>query len=269
MDWATDWATVSSLTVPLCVQLAASGRPVRPVWENELGGITFEIGADPQRCFMKWTPFTSGIDLTDEVARLNWAAAFTPVPRVLDQGADTGGSWIITGALPGESAVSDRWKAAPDRAVRALGEGLRALHEALPAQTCPFSWSAADRLNDTHRRAAAHRLEPGRWHEAHQPLGVQRALAVLADTPPADHLVVCHGDACAPNTVLLEDGSLSGHVDMGEMGVADRWADLAVATWSTEWNYGPGWDGLLLTAYGVDADPERIAYYRLLWDLGP
>ena len=24
-----------------------------------------------------------------------------------------------------------------------------------------------------------------------------------------------------------------------ELGLADRWADLAIATWSSEWNYGP------------------------------
>ena len=80
--------------------------------------------------------------------------------------------------------------------------------------------------------------------------------------------MVCHGDACAPNTLLDEDGSCTGHVDLGQLGVADRWADLAIATWSTEWNYGPGWESALLHAYGVDADPERTAYYRLLWDLG-
>jgi kanamycin kinase len=47
------------------------------------------------------------------------------------------------------------------------------------------------------------------------------------------------------------------------------WADLAIATWSSEWNYGPGWDGLLLDAYGIRPDPDRTRYYRLLWDLGP
>jgi hypothetical protein len=40
--------------------------------------------------------------------------------------------------------------------------------------------------------------------------------------------------------------------------------DLGVATWSTEWNYGPGWDRPLLDAYGIEPDPERTAYYRLL-----
>jgi len=51
--------------------------------------------------------------------------------------------------------------------------------------------------------------------------------------------------------------------------VADRWADLAIATWSAEWNYGPGWERPLLDAYGIRPDPDRTRYYRLLWDLGP
>jgi kanamycin kinase len=96
-----------------------------------------------------------------------------------------------------------------------------------------------------------------------------RALELPADTPDIDELVVCHGDACAPNTLLTYDGACSGHVDLGALGVADRWADLAVATWSAEWNYGPGWEGLLLDSYGIAPDYRRTRYYRLLWDLGP
>jgi membrane-associated phospholipid phosphatase len=65
------------------------------------------------------------------------------------------------------------------------------------------------------------------------------------------------------------DGRWTGHVDLGSLGVADRWADLAIATWSTQWNYGPGFEAALLDAYGIHPDPERTAYYRLLWDLGP
>jgi kanamycin kinase len=34
------------------------------------------------------------------------------------------------------------------------------------------------------------------------------------------------------------------------------------------WNYGPGWEEPLLDAYGIEQDPVRVAYYRLLWDLG-
>jgi len=93
--------------------------------------------------------------------------------------------------------------------------------------------------------------------------------ALLATPPPIDKLVVCHGDACAPNTLLDDDGRWSAHVDLGALGIADRWADLAVTTWSTIWNYGPGWEDALLDAYGIEPDARRMRYYRLLWDVGP
>lgn len=118
-------------------------------------------------------------------------------------------------------------------------------------------------------RSGAGHLDPGGWHPEHRGLSPARALALLDDPPGVDLAVVCHGDACAPNTLLTDDGTLSGRVDLGSLGVADRWADLAIATWSTRWNYGPGWETALLDAYGIGPDPERTAYYRLLWDLGP
>lgn len=255
--------------VPPLVATLATGRPVREVWKNEVGGRTFEVGAGADRCFVKWTPAASGIDLAQEAARLGWAASYATVPLVIGQGADDAGSWLVTSPLPGQNAVTGRWRADPAAAVTAIGAGLRAMHEAMPVSACPFSWMAEDRLADARRRAGHGRLDPARWHEIHRSLTTEQALGLLADIPPVDRLVVCHGDACAPNTLITEDGSCSGHVDLGELGLADRWADLAVATWSSEWNYGPGWDRLLLDAYGVPPDPDRTRYYRLLWDLGP
>jgi kanamycin kinase len=259
----------SAVPVPAPVLALAGGCPVLPVWVNDLGGITFVIGVGGQRRFVKWAPAGSGLDLAAEAARLRWAARLIPVPRLLGQGSDETGSWIITRALPGQMAVASRWKAEPRTAVTAIGQGLRALHEALPVQGCPFSWSASQRLADARRRAGQGLIDPARWHPEHRHLSVSRALDILTEIPPADRLVVCHGDSCAPNTLLADDGRWSGHVDLGELGVADRWADLAVATWSATGNYGPGWEAALLEAYGVAPDPDRTRYYRLLWDLGP
>jgi kanamycin kinase len=238
-------------------------------WQNGVGGLTFEVAAGDGagRRFIKWAPAGSCLDLAAEAARMTWARQFHPVPQVLDQGADVTGSWLVTAALPGDNAVTDRWTAEPATAVTAIGEGLRALHEALPVADCPFSWGAGERVADARRQAAAGRLDVADWHACHQGLGITAALELAALIPATDKLVVCHGDACAPNTLLAADGRWSGHVDLGMLGVADRWADLAVATWSAEWNYGPGWDGLLLDSYGIRPDPERTRYYRLLWDL--
>jgi len=223
--------------VPTPVRTLAGAAEIRPVWLNELGGMTFQLGTGAGRRFVKWQPAGVAIDLAAEAARLSWAREFTPVPRVLELGADEWGSWLLTEGLAGDSAVSERWRTQPRAAVVAIGEGLRALHEALPVPDCPFDWRPES-------GQPAPEVEPG-----------QR--------------VVCHGDACAPNTLVGPTGRCAGHVDLGALGVGDRWADLAIATWSTEWNYGPGWEDTLLAAYGVPPDPERTRLYRELWGSAP
>jgi kanamycin kinase len=259
--------TDAEVTPPAAVVSAADGRDLALVWTNEVGGLTFAAGEGPDRRFIKWAPAGSGLDLPGEADRLAWAGQYHPVPRPLAQGLDEEGSWLVTAALSGENAVSARWTADPATAVAAIGEGLRALHETLPVARCPFSWSAEQRVAGARDQAAAGRVNPAAWHPCHQSLTVTAALNQAAAIPSSDKLVVCHGDACAPNTLLNGDGRWSGHVDLGLLGVADRWADLAVATWSVEWNYGPGWDRLLLDAYGIRPDPQRTRYYRLMWDL--
>ncbi|MBB5154966.1 aminoglycoside 3'-phosphotransferase [Saccharopolyspora phatthalungensis] len=255
--------------MPARVRTLARGRAVTPVWRNQLGGLTFEVQSDARREFIKWAPTGSDTALKPEIARLRWAASYMDVPKVLDYGSDDAGTWLITEGVPGYNAVCDRWKAEPKTAVIAIGEGLRALHDTLPVNECPFSWTAETRLAEVHRLAAQGRLGPAHWHPEHQALDVRTAVQIADQPPPIDKLVVCHGDACAPNTLIGDDGNWTGHVDFGSLGVADRWADLAIATWSTQWNYGPGWERRLLDAYGIDPDPIRTAYYRLLWDLGP
>ena len=243
--------------VPPPIRRLAGGRPLRPVWLNQAGGLTFQIGTGPGRTFAKWAPAGSGLDLAGEATRMNWAARFTAVPRVLDLGSEPDGDWLHTAGLPGQNAVSARWRADPATATAVIGRGLRHLHDTLPVVGCPFSWMVEDRLAAARDRAAAARSRIS-----------AESRATLASAPPIDRLVVCHGDSCAPNTLINDDGSLAGHVDLGAMGRADRWADLAVILWNLDFNYGPGWQGALLDAYGVAPDPERIAYYRLLGGCG-
>jgi kanamycin kinase len=218
------------VVVPELVDRIAVGRPVAAVWQNELGGVTFAIDGGAE--FVKVYPADAAHLLAAEVPRLRWARSYTPVPQVLASGP----GWLHTARLAGRSAVDGRWADDPRTAARAIGDGLRRLHEALPVDDCPFGGPS--------------------W--------------VPDDAPAADRLVVCHGDACAPNTLMNNDGTFSGHVDLGDLGVADRWADLAIATVSLDWNFpteGPGgFQQVLLDAYGAAADVERIEYYRRAWD---
>jgi kanamycin kinase len=253
--------------VPDVVTALAGDAAITPVWRNELGGLTFRLDGTGGARYVKWVPAgTPEIDLPGEAERLIWARRWARVPQVLDQDADAEGVWLITAAVPGRSAVEPRWKAEPALAAAGIGRGLRLLHDVLPTDRCPFDWGVQRRLVRVDERIASGQ-GPAGWAPEHQHLGLAEARARLGEPPAIDRLVVCHGDACVPNTLLHDDGTFAAHVDLDSLGVADRWADLAVATWSLGWNYGPGFDGVLHDAYGIDPDPERTAYYRLLYDL--
>lgn len=85
---------LTEVAVPASVSALAASSLVRPVWQNEAGGLTFELDGLAGRRFVKWTPPSSGIDLDQEVSPLGWAAGFTSVPRVLDQGSDEGSAGL-------------------------------------------------------------------------------------------------------------------------------------------------------------------------------
>ena len=58
------------------------------------------------------------------------------------------------------------------------------------------------------------------------------------------------------------------HVNLARLGVADRWADLAVMSMTLGWNFGDIDQSVFWDPYGTEPDPVRIDYYRRLWDAG-
>lgn len=240
---------LSTIPVPPSVRRRAGDGHLVPVWENADGGLTFRVGDGPTGTHVKWGPASYRDLFRREVSALRWASTWIEVPHVVELDVDDadGGVILVTTTLDARSAVDPHWIARPERAVRACGEALRVLHDALPVLDCPYSWEVPFRIAEA----------------------AERGVAVPDDlrTPPSiDRLVVCHGDPCVPNTLLDEAGAPSAFVDLGMLGVADRWADLAVGSMSIEWNYGPGFEHLYFEGYGIEPDPERIDYYRRLWN---
>jgi kanamycin kinase len=210
-----------------------SGWKQTVVWRFLPQVTTWRLEApDGEARYLKVSQLGQRAALADERERIQWASAWLPVPRVLEHGSDGYDEWLLTTRLDGVNAVDPALRADPARLVPVLAAGLRRFHEALPVADCPFDGRA------------------GRHHR-----------------PPGDEeLVVCHGDYCLPN-VLIDEWRLSGYVDLGELGVADRWADLTTATWSVTRNLGPGWEELFLATYGITTDGAKRAFYRRLLHL--
>ncbi len=227
-------------------------------WRNEAGGVTYRLTWGDAVRFCKLDDPRA---LADEVARTRWAAAHLPVAELLDHGT----GWMLTRGLPGVDATAPELLARPEDTVRALASGLRRFHRA-PVADCPFDFRLSAALARVRRRVAEGRVVPARdFHPEFRYLTAATALAELErDRPETEDLVVCHGDYCFPNALLQAD-EVTGFVDLGELGVADRWWDLAVATWSVVWNVGAAHERLFLETYGVAPNPARTRFYRLLY----
>jgi kanamycin kinase len=263
---------VDLLEIPAHVRAAHEGWTVEKVWELVPGVSTFRlVGAVRPDRFLKVAParWYPGVDR--EAERMRWAEDYLPVPQVVESGSSTLANgiecqWLITVGLPGRSGVHTDLLAEPEKLTRALARGLRRFHGA-PVAECPFDFRLGAAMEHVRARVEAGSVDPGDFHEEFADLTPERALARLERSrPTSETLVVCHGDYCPPNS-LIEWGRVTGFLDLGELGVADRWWDLAVATWALEWNLGPGYEALFLDEYGVRPDPERAEYYRLLYDL--
>jgi kanamycin kinase len=206
--------------------------------------------------------------LDGEAKRMRWAQSCLPVPTVVHQGTGDSIDWLVTTALPGRDATNPDLTKDPAELTRILARGLRMFHDTAPARTCPFDFRIRPAIRHVRARLRSGRIDPqGDFHEEFAHLTPTAAVELLESIQPeSEDLVVCHGDYCLPN-ILIEDGRATGFVDLGELGVADRWWDLAAATWSLTWNLGPDFEELFLAEYGATLDSDRARFYRLLYDL--
>ena len=97
----------------------------------------------------------------------------------------------------------------------------------------------------------------------------------LKENKPAPEPVLSHGDFCLPNSVL-DSGKVSGVLDIGDMGIGDKWNDIAICYRSLKHNFDGTYGGkvypdfdadMLFEKLGIAPDWEKIRYYILLDEL--
>jgi aminoglycoside 3'-phosphotransferase-2 len=145
--------------------------------------------------FLKLSSNPRAKDLHDECARTHWAAAHLRVPEVIDCGAEGTVEWMLTEGIDAPDATSGELRADPARLVVTLARGLSRFHEA-PVDACPFDFRLDTALELVGQRLAAGLIDPvADLHPEHRHLTPEQAYAqLLADRPPSEDLVVCHGD---------------------------------------------------------------------------
>jgi streptomycin 3"-kinase len=204
-----------------------------------------------------------GPGLAEERDRIAWLSTTgVPGPAVVDWQDD--GPCLVMSAVPGVPAD----QVGPDALWRAWPNIAAAVRELHALTDCPYSRDLTTMLalaSDVVARDAVNR----EWlpEEQHGTPPTQLLALLLASQPPDEDTVVCHGDLCLPNIMLdPESSEVTGFIDLGRLGTADRYADIALLlanareTWRTPDEAGAA-DEAFAQAYGIALDTARQRFY--------
>lgn len=255
-------ATAKDGPTMLLIQGATGPGTLSVVWERVTAGMSGAMVSRRGGVYRKESD-DPRVDLVGEGERLSWLREQgIPAAEVLDCRPGL----LVTAEVPGRSAA-EPWPAeSRPHIIDALADVTRALH-ALPVEACPFD----RRLEVTVPEALEADVDLDDLDSTRR--GWTRAELVaelLATRSPDEDVVVCHGDLCLPN-VLIDPSTyqVTGMIDAGRLGKADRWLDLALATRSMidhhlNPQYGAWAAHRFLQRYGIAPDPAKREFYRLL-----
>ncbi|MFD8245267.1 APH(3') family aminoglycoside O-phosphotransferase [Nocardia sp. NPDC059691] len=246
--------TLGELPIPLPPPVAALFGEV-PSWSYEHEGMSGGVVRVDGAYWLKRGP-----KAVAEYRRLTWlrergiavpeVTAFEDDVLVL---ADVG--------APSLSAGSGGAHAASTGAV--LGALLRRLHS-IPVAECPFDGRLDVVLARARRNVVEGLVDADDFDDDNAGSTAAEILErLLAQRPEREDLVVAHGDFTPPN--VLANGVL---LDVGGLGVADRYRDLALAVRDLRADFGEAEVTAFFAAYGLaEPDERRLTYYRLLDEL--
>ncbi|MFE9320617.1 phosphotransferase [Nocardia sp. NPDC052278] len=144
-----------------------------------------------------------------------------------------------------------------------MGALLRQLHD-IPVAECPFDGRLDVMLAQARRRVLEGLVDVDDFDDDNRGLTPEQIYRrLLAERPPDEDLVVAHGDFTPSN--VLGGGLL---IDVGGLGVADRYRDLALVERDLREDFGADELSAFYAAYGLaEPDRQRLDYYRLLDEL--
>lgn len=213
----------------------------------------------------------SGEESDRERTMMEWLQGRLPVPQVLAFERHMGSNYLLMSKMHGRMACDESYQANPGEAIRLLAEGLKLLW-AVDIRSCPCINNVENKL-----RCAEYRVKNNLCDVEHtepetfgkggfaNPKALYRW---LGENRPEEEPVLAHGDYCLPN-IFFENGTISGYIDLGRAGVADKWQDIALCVRSIRYNFGT--DAALIRRFfryiEMEPDEQKIRYYVLMDEL--
>lgn len=213
-----------------------------------------------------------------QLAMLRWLDGKLPAPKVLHAVVEDDKQYLLMTRIPGKMACDAESMRDPEALVQLMADALQMLWS-IDISDCPKHRTLEADLLEAEKRidyglVRIDEAEP----ETFGPGGFKNPAALLhwlKDNKPPLEPVLSHGDLCLPN-VFLDQGKISGFIDLGDCGVSDKWRDIALCHRSLRHNFIgryaanplPDFDpDLLFEKLGIAPNREKLRYYQLLDEL--
>lgn len=208
----------------------------------------------------------------NEFKMLQWLQGKLPVPKIICAEKIDGVNYLLMSKLTGKMSCDKCYISDIDNLIHSLAEGLKLLWN-IDISNCPYKNDVDNKL-----RLAKYRIEnslcdnitnaePDTFNE----IGFSNPKELfewLIDNKPTQELVFSHGDYCLPN-IFIDKNEISGFIDLGRSGVADKWQDIALCYRSLKHKFGEKEDifNCFFNKLELKPDWEKINYYILLDEL--
>lgn len=213
-----------------------------------------------------------------ECQMMAWLNDKLPVPKILCRAKENDMNYLLMTKIGGEMLCATEILENPKLLVKLLAEGLRMLWH-VDISECPYNNSIDNKLKNAEIRVQSNLCniedaEPETYGENGFDSPSQ-LLQWLKDNKPVEELVFSHGDYCLPN-VFTKGKRISGFIDLGQSGVADKYQDIALCYRSLQHNYSGVYGGkvyeefdarILFDELNIVPDWDKIKYYILLDEL--
>lgn len=212
----------------------------------------------------------------NEYRMMNWLQDKICVPEVLCFETMDNVNYLLMSKIEGRMLCDVGVLEKPGLLISLLAEGLKMLWS-VDISDCPYNNSVDNKLRLAETRVANNLCGMDNAEmDTYGEKGFKSPsdlLAWLKDNKPAEHPVLSHGDYCLPN-IFTKDGKVTGFIDLGRCGMADKYQDIALCCRSLEHNLSGSYtgkdrdiSGMLFDKLGIEPDQKRIQYYILLDEL--
>lgn len=174
-----------------------------------------------------------------ERAVMEWLSGRLPVPKVICHEKQDGMNYLLMSKASGSMLCEEPYTANFEDMVTIAAKGLEMLWQ-VDISDCPYQCRLDKKLEMAkysveHNLVDMENVEPETFGENgfKNPVDL---LNWLIQNRPEEECVFSHGDFCFPN-IFAENGKISGFLDMGKTGIADRYQDIALCYRSLKHNY--------------------------------